>query len=135
MNFRPWGTLGWALSHLSGRQIDLVCGLNPAEDRSLTAAIELSAAGMLRSLHLIYVEDPRGEVDPRIDPLLDQVAALQTEVSNYSIPLLAGLEEIVALTEGIVSRLDDHVLFDISTLPKRLFFAMAKFLRREPFEV
>lgn len=132
--FRPWGPLDWLLPRLRRDEWFLI-GCNSVEERSLAtlrSARERVAAGRFFCIH-----DP----DPLDTITFDQLTKgyrgelLAAGLGEEDVPkttLLCELDAIRAELDACLARGIPDILFDISAMPKRWFFALTQFLMHDP---
>jgi hypothetical protein len=125
--FIPWGTAAWVDSKMAKRTWAYL-GCLSREDRSLTAM----KSGLLDPSYVRYVrvfdEDPDNfqeelrALDERVDELL-AMGVGRDQITDA--PLLAPIDELVDILEGVRSS-SDSLIIDISSFPKRWFFSLLR---------
>jgi hypothetical protein len=133
---RPWGPVDWTMTKLPGRTWSLIGCLGP-EERSLGLWEYLTARNLLDRSVLVSIA-PQG--NRYFSEFQNQIANRDNELSAMGRPsegvwqssLFATSGELVALADRFLSISGPHVILDISTFPKRFFFALVKKLLGSP---
>jgi hypothetical protein len=138
--YRPWGSLGWVLSRIPKTKWSIFGSL-ATEDRSLSTWHILKQDNALYRTTLLEIEDPVSQETVRINSKLYQLRKLKiAERKKQFIDAGGLLSEIEQLDlfgrfDVIVNNVNDFIrqsngdiLFDISALPKRLFFPALKLM-------
>jgi hypothetical protein len=130
-SFRPWGNLKWLLDHLPPCQWGLLGSISTG-DRALAAWKIISQMNCLRDDMMLQItdvpssfwgEEPSTRLLERRNEYL-QFGGKETNIRLCYI--LDNWDEIKAVTQEFLSKSLRHIIFDISTLPKRFFFPIMR---------
>lgn len=134
IRYRPWGPLDWVMDRLPGLRWGLFGSLS-TEDR---CAATLAALGNERvtSPHLLKILDPDM---PVTEPFAERHEEMRQRLlaagcpaeSIVDAPLLATIDEMAAQLNGFLRRSGQHVILDITSMPKHWFFPLTKMLLRD----
>lgn len=143
--YRPWGRLEWLLPRLKQPSWSLLGSLSP-EERSLTTWSQLSSSGILSSYRMLSVT-PEPARTPELRPLAEQwgtrwhelyalrLAAFRASGGDPDAISALGLSDEaykIRLTyEAFRASSGNSVVLDISSMPKRFFFPLLRFLIRD----
>lgn len=136
MNYRPSGQLDWALKLTKQRNWNFVGALG-TEERSLAAWRWLKKLGGLSTTCLLEVLDRPSRHTTRANLLLGERAqeffvegGLETEIKRR-LELMTEKHRIEAVAKTIEQRASDQsVMLDITSLPKRFFFLILRYLEQ-----
>lgn len=127
-HLRPWGALRWLFPKLGKSQWALL-GVVSVEDRCLASFQELRPA----NARLLAIYDPE-PLNPEafqhsIEKRQQQFQELGVSESSFAaVPLLANLDNVKAQVEEVLRFDNPNIVLDISTMPKRWFYAILKIL-------
>ncbi len=136
-NFRPWGHLDWVFSNLPDIKYYFV-GCVGTEDRCVSAFEELTNKGKLFGqsfVEVIDVIDVNSEYSSeasvkRLEKQNTLTAIGMSKSDVTGIDLLSVEEEIISWINSFKSTAE-HLIIDISSLPKRFFFPAIKLLLKQ----
>lgn len=129
--YRPWGLLTWVLDKCPPARWSLLGSLSP-EARSLTVWQTLSSSNRLGLNYLAIVEDPPSRFTTQTTArLVDRLAEFASGGGDrarecHRHALFAKHAEIVDTVDRFIQGAGPNVILDITSLPKRYFFPMAK---------
>jgi hypothetical protein len=127
---KPWGPLDWVVRKLPGRRWSLLGCLGP-EERSLAVWSYLRSASIG---HRAVFVDIAPSVSRYQSEHHQQMQARRGELQAIGVPseplvnidLFANGSEIVAIADEFARTCGSHVILDVSSFPKRFFFAFVK---------
>jgi hypothetical protein len=127
--FRPWGLLDWSLALTNPRNWHFV-GCLGTEFRSLSAWRMMKARGEVTAETMLRIRDENSRytalAEQRLTARLSDFAAAggdQAVIRDFR--LLERIDGPLRLAEGICNT-SQHVVLDISSMPKRFFFVLLK---------
>ena len=126
MLYRPWGHFDWLIGRLGAEHWSLL-GCAGTEERSTGLACHIGRA-RLDHARMVVIRDPEPLDAGARDALLARRkavlrAAAFTEAEVQEAPLLEGLDKIVSC-RGTRRCGAQRLIIDLTSLPKRWFFAM-----------
>jgi hypothetical protein len=132
--YRPWGELLWILDRLPKKSWQFL-GCLSTEDRSLASWAALRSTGMVTNDRLIRITDPVSRYESLANQLMvDRLAEYHSGHGRDSdivdLALFASAHQITSTISSISETALENVIFDISCLPKRVFFPLMKVLVR-----
>lgn len=132
MNYRPWGSVEWALS-LTGKKQWTYVGAIGTEERSICAWNLLQSGGHIAHSYLVEIHDVDSDKYKKINEkfLKDRKQQFVLAGGNTnSIFHFHLLDEYFRINNFIrdASKNASSVILDISSLPKRFFFPMLRSL-------
>ncbi len=133
---RPWGPITWTLDKLPLREWSLLGCLGP-EERSLGVWRLLRSRGTMGPSALVRIEPFGSQFHSEYQ---QQIALRQSELVTLGQPsggvwetdLFATAADMVGIVDRFISQCGPNVIVDISTFPKRFFFALIKRLLLSP---
>jgi hypothetical protein len=132
--FRPWGPIGWLLPRMRSDQW-LLIGCNSVEERSLATlryAKDRVVGGRFFCIHDPEPLDVQTFVRLTTQNRSELLSAGFSEEDVPKAMLLCELDVIKAELDACLAKGVSDILFDISAMPKRWFFALTQFLMRDP---
>jgi hypothetical protein len=134
-HYRPWGPLDWILKKLPGRLWGMLGSLS-TEDRCVATFAELHPGARAGS-RFLRILDPDMPVTEPFAERHDEMRAKLLEAGCpedgiIDVPLLASIDSMRSELEAFLTQGGEHLILDISTMPKHWFFPLAKFLTRHP---
>jgi hypothetical protein len=135
-NYRPWGILGWTLQRTAIKDWAFV-GCLGTEERSLAAWRELVRQKSNTTSWFVEIHDEpsrftritKSILDNRRDEL-KSIRGQDETIKEYD--LFADHNQIVQGIQSFISTAGPNILLDVSSMPKRFFFAYTKLLLRAP---
>jgi hypothetical protein len=135
MDYRPWGQLDWALGLSKPRQWDFVGALG-TEERSLAAWHWLKVLGGVSTTLMLEVLDRPSRHTARATKLILKRAqkfladgGVETEIKR-GLELMTENHRIMAIAQTIEQSASESVMLDITSLPKRFFFPLLRYLEQ-----
>ncbi len=128
--FRPWGHVDWVLGRLTERAWSFV-GVVGTEARSTALARYLSR-GKLHRAAMLAIKDASPLDEEALNAILagrqaDLVATAGYGADDFTtVPLMADLGIIRAVVEQIAANGATSLIVDITSMPKRWFFALVQ---------
>ena len=135
MDCRPWGLLDWALRLTKPRRWDFLGALG-TEERSLAPWCWLRKLDGLSQTRLLEVLDLPSRHTPRAQQLTREREKAflrdggKPQDITRDLNLLAELHRIVTIAHEIEAATTGSVMLDITSLPKRYFFPILRYLER-----
>ncbi|MFT3869805.1 MAG: hypothetical protein QM715_15250 [Nibricoccus sp.] len=133
--YRPWGLLDWALN-LSSRHQWGILGALGTEERSLASWKWLRGLSELRFTRLLEIHDLPSKYTERCKQLLTErqtefyASGGQSNEIIRPVELLTELHKIIAIGRELESLIEDSIILDITSLPKRFFFPLLRYFLR-----
>lgn len=132
--YRPWGILDEVCGRLSIARWDVVACVGP-EERSVAAVVRLFKLGRLAKPFVLQVDDPPSRFSVAIASAqqLRQAELERTlghEVKPDRYHLLTAAQSLVEYADTLCAEASENLIVDITSLPKRFFFALVKRLQR-----
>jgi len=127
---RPWGDLDWVLGHLPGKRWSLL-GAVSTEDRCLATLDTLKGCDGRSRFLAIIDPDPLDKTlfISAIENRKKEVIALGVRQSEVvDVKLMAGLDDIEQEVLKFLEKASSDIVLDISSMPKRWFFPVLKFM-------
>ena len=125
---RPWGELDWVLG-LSEKRSWNFLGCLGTEERSVASLLQLSANDPLSSAHLLRIRDTSptepDEEETAIERNVEACAAAAVTFERHDLTLQGPLN-LNSWPSGFDFSGKPDVCIDVSSLPKRFFFAAVK---------
>lgn len=131
MKFRPWGELAWLLNKLNKQNFDLI-GCLSTELRCTESFRLLVSLNQLGRCQFLEITDPiNSELhdELRIESRL-KIKTIGAPISFENHSLLEPAGDIFNFVQRFIDSSDGNIILDISSYPKRFFFAMTKLLAR-----
>jgi hypothetical protein len=133
LRYRPWGPLEWILTKLPGRRWGLLGSLS-TEDRC-AAILPVLGTPRISAPRFLRILDPDM---PVTEPFAQRHEILRERLveggcPNHSfvdVPLLASLDYMRAALSQFLQQAGEHIILDISAMPKHWFFPLTKLLVR-----
>ncbi len=132
--FRPWGTLDWLLPKLPGGAWSIL-GVLGTEDRC--TATYTSMRGNLQTQKFLKIRDPHLAPEAAFEARFDEIKSrLLADGANEGdirdVELLQDIDTIMEELEHFLQNSSPRIILDISSMPKRWFFPLIKFLLEKP---
>ena len=131
MTYRPWGSLGWLLNHLSVESWHFL-GCIGTEFRSLAcwrhaAGINKVQQQKMLIVHDLYSNKYGDEVNELLATRREEFeSAGMGHAGIVEMPLFQRLDKIQAIGYTMCKKCTGNVIFDITSLPKRFWFPILK---------
>lgn len=134
-HYRPWGPLPWLLERLPGRNWGVLGSLS-TEDRCSAVLANLSA-GRRSGVRFVKILDPDQPVDQPFEERHEDMRQRLVSLGcpSEAIPeasLLATIDEMRGEFTQFIKVGGEHVIFDITSMPKHWFFPLTRMLLRQP---
>jgi hypothetical protein len=132
--FRPWGQLDWVIGKLPGDDWSFL-GTLGTEDRCTAAYLALSSH--IQDQCFLKILDPHMTPEALFLAKFQEIEQILLEagVENQDIletNLLQDIDSIAELIDGFRDGSSNRVVLDISSMPKRWFFPILRFLVHDP---
>lgn len=129
--YRPHGPLRWMLDQFSTISTWDIIGALAAEQRSATVPCELKALGKIGACQLLRIHDLPTAFEADVkramrDREREVRASLGRGYAIHDEQLMSDLPELEPLCDVLESNAAEHVILDISCLPKRFFFYLLR---------
>ena len=130
MNYRPWGSVDWAISLGAHKSWDFVGAIGSTE-RSLCGWATLKKMGVIQNERFAQIDDVYSEkyfqmtqtaMNLRLQTFIKQGGRLDL-ISRFD--LMAELFQIISFSKSCTTA-SESVIFDITALPKRFFFPILR---------
>ena len=136
MKYRPWGAAEWVLSLSNPKQWHFI-GAIGTEDRSLCAWSHMQTLGVISSASFAQIHDADSEKyrERNRDAFVKRRNELVNNGGNLnSITTLNLMDELfqIAAFARKAENTNSSVVLDITSLPKRFFFPILRFLVNNP---
>lgn len=133
IKYRPWGNIDWVLSHLPPKDYFFV-GCVATEDRCVAAFDELTKKKKITGHSFVEIIDADSdyseEASTKRQKNLSRLGINGLSIAEVTtIDLLASEEKIIQWIENFI--VNDCLVLDISSLPKRFFFPAVRLLLKQ----
>ncbi|WP_421380242.1 hypothetical protein ACOCG7_23490 [Paraburkholderia sp. DD10] len=133
IEYRPWGILPALLPKIGPLNWSLL-GAISTEDRCLAAWEFLRDSGSLGYCRMLQIDDDKSAYQAEVAA---KTAAMSERFvreggsldSRIQLSLFARFGDVVEIAQDFAANGGDNLIVDISSLPKRFFFAFIRFLR------
>lgn len=130
LSVRPWGPVDWTFDKLPGRMWSFLGCLGP-EERSLGLWNYLVARNLVDRSAFVAIAPQAARYHSEYQA---QIVQRNNELTQIGLPsegtwqsnLFCTSGDLVALADNFLNCCGRHVILDISTFPKRFFFALVK---------
>ena len=133
-NFRPWGQLNWLMGKLPAANWSFL-GTLGTEDRCTAAYLQL--APTVGPKRLLKILDPHiaeaalfHQRFKEIQATFEGGGAGAEDIVEAN--LLQNIDRIAEISEAFRNESDGKIVLDISSMPKRWFFPIMRFLSQDP---
>ncbi len=131
--FRPWGQLNWLLGKLPAADWSFL-GTLGTEDRCSAAFLE--SAPIIGRQSLLKILDPHIAQEALFHQRFDEIEMIFTNAGVapddiLEVNLLQNIDRISEISETFMHNAGGKVILDISSMPKRWFFPIIRFLAQD----
>jgi len=134
-DYRAWGPLRWLLAKLPPSTAWGLLGVLGTEDRCVATLNELGPT--LKGRRFLRIVDPHSSpasaYDDRLDDIQKRILKTRTDAADIRhVNLLQDIDTVIEEVELFLEDNAPNVVLDITSMPKRWFFPLIRFLTESP---